>query len=123
MQSRVQARLFSRQHIDLRNNIREPELNGSFGSRCLEGWRIMGLQEVIEDLSKRAIDSDLLALLAASRERRLYNAGLASELRQLVKALEREMDLRQASVLLQSNEIRVSFRKHQAAPAAETLSR
>jgi|HubBroStandDraft_6_1064221.scaffolds.fasta_scaffold290673_1 hypothetical protein len=75
---------------------------------------MMGLQEVIEDLSKRAVDSDLLALLAASRERRLYNAGLASELRQLVEALKREMDLRQASVLLQSNEIRVGFRKHHA---------
>jgi hypothetical protein len=65
---------------------------------------MMGLQQVIEDLSKRAVDSDLLALLAASRERRLYNAGLASELRELVEALKREMDLRQALVLLRSNE-------------------
>jgi hypothetical protein len=32
IQSRAQARLFSRQHIDLRDNIREPEPNGSFSS-------------------------------------------------------------------------------------------
>jgi hypothetical protein len=81
---------------------------------------MMGLQEVIEDLSKRAADSDLLALLAASRQRRVYNAGLARELRELAEALKREMDLRQAPVLLQSNEIRVGFRKHQAAETVET---
>ena len=70
------------------------------------------LQRLIEDLSERAAASDLLALLAASRERRLYNAALAETLRELVEALKREMDLRQASVLVQPNEIRVAFEKN-----------
>ena len=49
------------------------------------------LQEMIERLSGRADDSDLLALLATSREGRLHNAALARELRDVVGALKREL--------------------------------
>lgn len=66
-----------------------------------EGGRMKGLQELIEVLSRRAVDSDLLALLAASSERRLYNAALARELRDLVEALSREIDRQQLPVLRQ----------------------
>ena len=53
------------------------------------------LQEMIEQLSGRADDSDLLALLATSREGRLYNAALARELRDVIGALKRELHQRQ----------------------------
>jgi hypothetical protein len=56
----------------------------------------MHLQEMIERLSRRADDSDLLALLATSREGRLYNAALARELRDVIGALKRELHQRQA---------------------------
>jgi hypothetical protein len=53
------------------------------------------LQEMIERLSGRADDSDLLALLATSREGRLYNAALAREIRDVIGALKRELYQRQ----------------------------
>ena len=65
------------------------------------------LQEMIEELSKRANDSDLIALLATSRDARVYNVALARELRDVVEALRRELERRQPSVLRQANEIRV----------------
>jgi hypothetical protein len=68
-----------------------------------------GLRELIEDLSARTADSDLLALLAAGRERRLYNAALAATLRELIEVLKREMDLPQEPILPPSDEIRVAF--------------
>jgi hypothetical protein len=61
---------------------------------------------MIEELSKRADDSDLIALLATSRRGRLYNAALARELRDVVEALRRELDQRQADALRQSSEVR-----------------
>jgi len=51
----------------------------------------MRLQEMIKELSGCADDSDLLALLATSREGRLHNAALARELRDVVGALKREL--------------------------------
>lgn len=70
------------------------------------------LEGLIEDLSKRATDSDLLALLATSRQGRLYNAALARELRDVVEALRREMDLRQAALFRHSDENCVEFTNH-----------
>jgi hypothetical protein len=52
---------------------------------------------LIDKLGKRADESDLVALLATSREARLYNADLARELHDVVKALRRELDHRRAS--------------------------
>jgi hypothetical protein len=60
------------------------------------------LQEMIEELSKRADDSDLIALLATSSQGRLYNAALARELRDVVSILRRELDRRQALAFRQS---------------------
>jgi len=54
------------------------------GNGCKQACRVIAtprLQIMIEDLSKRAEDSDLLSLLATSRRARLYNAALAQELR------------------------------------------
>jgi hypothetical protein len=53
------------------------------------------LQIMIDELSKRAEESDLLSLLATSRRARLYNADLARELRDVVGALRKELDRRQ----------------------------
>jgi hypothetical protein len=64
------------------------------------------LQEMIEELSERATDSDLIALLATSRDARTYNVVLARELRDVVQALRLELK-RQSSVLPRANEIRV----------------
>lgn len=50
------------------------------------------LEHLIEVLSERADDCDLLALLGTSREVRLYNAALARELRDVVEALRREVE-------------------------------
>jgi|HubBroStandDraft_6_1064221.scaffolds.fasta_scaffold578624_3 hypothetical protein len=50
---------------------------------------------MIEELSKRADDNDLIALLATSSQGRLYNAALARELREVVDILRRELDRRQ----------------------------
>ena len=62
------------------------------------------LQDMIEELSKRADDSDLIALLATSRRGRLRNAALARELRDVVEDLKRELDRRRAAVLRQTSE-------------------
>jgi hypothetical protein len=50
------------------------------------------LRNVIDKLSERADDNDLIALLATSRQAQLYNAQLARELRDVVRALNRELD-------------------------------
>ncbi len=50
------------------------------------------LQDMINELSERADDNDLIALLATSRQARLYNAHLARELRDVVCALKIELD-------------------------------
>ena len=57
---------------------------------------MMRLRLVIEELSKRADESELVALLATSRPARLYNADLARELRDVVEALKRELRYRQS---------------------------
>jgi hypothetical protein len=69
------------------------------------------LQEMIEELSKRADDSDLIALLATSSQGRLYNAALARELRDVVAILRRELDRRQALVFRQSGEFAIGAPK------------
>jgi hypothetical protein len=52
------------------------------------------LQMMIDELSRRANESDLIALLATSRHARLYNAELARELRDVVASLQNELDRR-----------------------------
>jgi hypothetical protein len=52
------------------------------------------LQMMIDKLSRRADESDLVVLLATSREARLYNADLARELHDVVKGLRKELDHR-----------------------------
>jgi hypothetical protein len=69
------------------------------------------LQEMIEELSKRADDNDLIALLATSSQGRLYNAALARELRDVVNILRRELDRRQASAFRQSGEFAIEAPK------------
>jgi hypothetical protein len=69
------------------------------------------LQEMIEELSKRADDSDLIALLATSSQGRLYNAALARELRDVVSILRRELDRRQTSAFRQSGEFAIGSPK------------
>jgi hypothetical protein len=66
---------------------------------------------MIEELSKRADDSDLIALLATSSQGRLYNAALARELRDVVAILRRELDRRQALVFRQSGEFAIGAPK------------
>jgi hypothetical protein len=51
----------------------------------------MRLQIMIDELSKRADESDMIALLASSRRARLYNADLARELSDVVGALKEEL--------------------------------
>ena len=53
---------------------------------------MMRLQMMIDELSNRADESDLVALLATSRQTRLYNAHLARELHDVVAALRKELD-------------------------------
>ena len=65
------------------------------------------LQEMIDELSRRADDSDLIALLATSRQGRLYNAVLARELRDVAGALRRELEVRQLALLRQSNDMQL----------------
>jgi hypothetical protein len=65
------------------------------------------LQDMIDELSKRADDNDLLALLATSRQTRLYNAHLARELRDVVCALKIELDRCQAAAPGRPKEIGV----------------
>lgn len=69
------------------------------------------LQEMIEELSKRADDNDLIALLATSSQGQLYNAALARELRDVVNILRRELDRRQASAFRQSGEFAIEAPK------------
>ncbi len=52
------------------------------------------LQMMIDELSRRANDSDLIALLATCRHARLYNTELARELRDVVASLQVELDRR-----------------------------
>jgi hypothetical protein len=52
----------------------------------------MDLQMLIEQLTERAEQSDLIGLLAADRHTRLYNADLARELRVVVNTLRKEFD-------------------------------
>ncbi len=54
------------------------------------------LQMMIDELSRRATESDLIALLATSRRARLHNAELARELRNVVASLQKELDRRRA---------------------------
>ena len=56
----------------------------------------MHLQMMIDELSRRANESDLIALLATSRQARLYNAELARELRDVVMSLQKELDRRRS---------------------------
>jgi hypothetical protein len=60
------------------------------------------LQMMIDELSRRASESDLIALLATSRQARLYNAELARELRDVVLSLQNELDRRRAVTLAQA---------------------
>jgi hypothetical protein len=62
---------------------------------------------MIEELSKRADDNDLIALLATSSQGQLYNAALARELRDVVNILRRELDRRQALAFRQSGEFAI----------------
>jgi hypothetical protein len=66
---------------------------------------------MIEELSKRADDSDLIALLSTSSQGRLYNAALARELRDVVAILRRELDRRQALAFRQSGELAIGAPK------------
>jgi hypothetical protein len=52
----------------------------------------MDLQVLIEQLTERADQSDLIGLLAADRQTQLYNADLARELRVVVDTLRKEFD-------------------------------
>ena len=65
------------------------------------------LQEMIEELSRRANDSDLIALLATSRDARVYNGVLARELRDVVEVLKRELEWRRSAALQASSEIQL----------------
>ena len=68
---------------------------------------MMRLQMMIDELSNRADESDLVALLATSRQTRLYNADLARELRDVVAALRKDLDSRRGSALCWSTEIQM----------------
>jgi hypothetical protein len=57
---------------------------------------MMRLQNMIDELTTRADDSDLIALLATSRKARLDNVALVRELRNVVEALKRELRYRQS---------------------------
>lgn len=56
------------------------------------------IQTMIDELSRRAGESDLISLLATSRNARLYNADLARQLRDVIQALKSELDLRAPSL-------------------------
>jgi hypothetical protein len=72
---------------------------------------MMRLQIMINELSKRADESDLVTLLATSSQARLYNTSLARELRDVVAALKRELtkelDRRRALTLYQPTEVQI----------------
>jgi hypothetical protein len=57
------------------------------------------LQSVINELSARADDRDLIALLTTTREARLYNADLARELRYVVESLKEELERKRSAGL------------------------
>jgi hypothetical protein len=73
-----------------------------------ESQRLMRLQIIIDEVSKRAEESDLVTLLATSSQARLYNTDLARELRGVVAALRgeltRELDRRRALAFRQPTE-------------------
>jgi hypothetical protein len=60
------------------------------------------LQMMIDELSKRADESNLVALLATNHQARIYNADLAREMRDVVEALRRELDLRRVSAVVEA---------------------
>jgi hypothetical protein len=64
---------------------------------------MMRLQIMIDELSKRADDCDLVILLATSSQARRYNADLARELRDVVAVLKRELGLTWRVGLLPNN--------------------
>ena len=53
---------------------------------------MMRIQVMIDELSSRAEEKDLISLLATSRSARLYNADLARELRDVVGVLRKELE-------------------------------
>lgn len=63
------------------------------------------LQDMVDELSTRADDTDMIALLATSRRARLYNARLVRELRDVVFTLKIELDRYRASALCLPKEI------------------
>jgi hypothetical protein len=73
-----------------------------------ESQRMMRLQIIIDEVSKRAEESDLVTLLATSSQARLYNTDLARELRGVVAALRgelgKELDRRPALAFCQPTE-------------------
>ena len=73
-----------------------------------ESQRLMRLQIIIDEVSKRAEDSDLVTLLATRSQARLYNTDLARELREVVAALKgeltKELDRRRALAFRQPTE-------------------
>lgn len=73
-----------------------------------ESQRLMRLQIIIDEVSKRAEESDLVTLLATSSQARLYNTDLARELRGVVAALRgeltKELDRRRALAFRQLTE-------------------
>jgi hypothetical protein len=56
------------------------------------------LQIMIDELNRRASESDLIALLATCRQARLYNTELARELRNVVASLQMELDRRRTII-------------------------
>ena len=54
--------------------------------------RMMRIRIMIDELSRRAEEKDLISLLATSRSARLYNADLARELRDVVGVLRKELE-------------------------------
>jgi hypothetical protein len=64
---------------------------------------MMRLQNLIDELSKRADDSELVSRLATNQHTRVYNAELARELRDVVGTLKTEIDHRQPSALHEQN--------------------
>jgi hypothetical protein len=73
-----------------------------------ESQRLMRLQIIIDEVTKRAEESDLVTLLATSSQARLYNTDLARELRGVVAALRgeltKELDRRRALAFRQLTE-------------------
>jgi hypothetical protein len=53
---------------------------------------MMRIQIMIDELSRRAEEKDLISLLATKRSARHYNADLARELRDVVGILRKELE-------------------------------